>query len=280
MKNFLLIGLFTLITISSCELIEDASDELNQANIAAGLKEALKVGTDTATSKLAITDGYFKDAAVKILLPTDLQNQIADFKAFEINLFGLGTVTGEQIYNSGIPALGINSLKSKEDDLILGINRAAETAASEAGPIFFSAITDITIADAEGILRGSDSAATNYLRGKTFDALFLSFEPKINSAINNVKIGELSVEERFANFAVEYNKILNTSVPTGLISTATVGELANLNTIAQPDISTFATDRGLKGLFIKIKEEEKNIRENPLARVTELLKEVFGLLDK
>ena len=280
MKNFLLIGLFTLITISSCELIEDASDELNQTNIAAGLKEALKVGTDTATSKLAITDGYFKDAAVKILLPTDLQNQIADFKAFEINLFGFGTVTGEQIYNSGIPALGINSLKSKEDDLILGINRAAETAASEAGPIFFSAITDITIADAEGILRGNDSAATNYLRGKTFDALFLSFEPKINSAINNVKIGELSVEERFANFAVEYNKILNTSVPTGLISTATVGELANLNTIAQPDISTFATDRGLKGLFIKIKEEEKNIRENPLARVTELLKEVFGLLDK
>lgn len=275
----LLLGFLILSTLSSCEFLEENIDDPQNIDIAAGLKEALRVGTDTATSKLAVLDGYLKDEAVKILLPDELEANINKFKAFEINLFGLGQYTGEQIYNAGIPILGINSLASKEDDLILGINRAAETAAKEAGPIFFGAITEITITDAEDILYGADTAATAYLIGKTYSSLFDTFEPKVNDAISNVKIGEKTVEALYANFVLEYNKIVNTSVPTGILTSTSLGELANISAISEPDISAFATEKGLDGLFLKVQEEEANIRKDPFARVNQILKDVFGLLD-
>lgn len=274
----LLWSLLFLTSMVSCEFLENAAEQAQTFDIAEGLKEALKVGTDTATSKLAVLDGYLKDEAVKILLPDELQDNINKFKNFEINIIGLGKISGEQVYNAGIPSLGINSLASKEDDLILGINRAAERAAKEAGPIFFDAITSITISDAESILYGSDSAATTYLIDKTYNSLFNNFEPKVNTAINSVQIGNKSVEEVYANFVLEYNKILNTKVLAGFTSSS-IGELANINTISESDISSFATNKGLQGLFLKVREEEKNIRENPFARVTQILKDVFGLLD-
>jgi hypothetical protein len=68
-------------------------------------------------------------------------------------------------------------------------------------------------------------------------------------------------------------------VPTGLLSTATIGELMNINTIAATDISEYSTNKGLDGLFLKVADQEKKIRTDPLARVTELLEKVFGLLD-
>ncbi|MFT6034927.1 MAG: hypothetical protein ACI9XJ_000495, partial [Marivirga sp.] len=265
----ILFSLIILTTISSCEFLEDSLEQVQTLDIAAGLKEALRVGTDTATSKLAVLDGYLKDEAVKILLPDELEANINKFKAFEINIFGIGQLTGEQVYNSGIPLLGINSLESKEGDLIIGINRAAEAAAKEAGPIFFDAITQMTITDAEAILYGSDTAATAYLVDKTYTALFNTFEPKVNNAIKTVLIGQKPVEELYANFVAEYNKIVNTSVPTGLFSNTSIGTLANVAAISESDISAFATAKGLNGLFLKVQEEEKNIREDPFARVSQ-----------
>lgn len=265
--------------LHSCDLLDEAADQLQQPNIAEGLKEALRVGTDTAVSKLAITDGYLKDEAVKILLPDELEEQIANFKATSVDVFGVGTLSGEDIYNAGIPELGINSLASLEEEMIVGINRAAENAASEAAPIFVDAILGITIADAENILYGPDDAATVYLKDNTFQQLFSTYEPKIDQAINRVKVGNKSVEEVYADFVNEYNSILNKQIPTSLTSFSSLGELLNVETISDPDISGFATEKGLDGLFLKIQEEEANIRENPLARVTDLLEEVFGLLD-
>lgn len=264
--------------IISCELLEGLETTNSEPDIAAGLREALKVGTDTATSRLAALDGYLKDEAVKILLPDELEQRIAAFKAIEINVFGIANFTGEQIYNTGIPGF-TTGLKSIEDELILGINRAAESAASEAGPIFFNAITDITIDDAKGILFGEDDAATVYLRDNTFEALVTTYEPKIDQAINNVKVGNKSVEQLYNDFVTSYNNILATEVPTGLFSSTNIANLANLSSIDQTDLSTFATTKGLDGLFLKIKNEEANIRENPFNRVTDILKEVFGLLD-
>ena len=79
MKKLLFISL-VFVSISSCELLEDATENTQNIDIAEGLKEALRVGTDTATSKLAVVDGYLKDQAVKILLPDELEKQIQDFK--------------------------------------------------------------------------------------------------------------------------------------------------------------------------------------------------------
>jgi len=275
MKKYFALAIL-LVNVVSCELLEDAANDTGSIDIAEGLKEALKVGTDTATSKLAVLDGYLKDEAVKILLPDELEAQIQKFKDFQINILGLGSISGEQIYSAGLPAFGINSLESREEELILGINRAAETAAKEVGPIFFDAITSITITDAENILYGSDTAATAFLIDRTYASLFNTFEPKVNAAVNSVRVGnsERSVEELYSDYVAEYNNILNTSVGLG-----TIGSLSNLNTISQPDISAFATEKGLSGLFLKVQEEEKSIRENPLARVTEILQDVFQLLD-
>ncbi len=267
-----------LISFYSCDILDSGSSN-SGPNIAEGLKEALRVGTDTAVSRLAKTDGYLKDQAVKILLPPEIQQQIESFKAINIDIFGLASFTGEEIYTLGIPTLGINSLSGLEENLITGINRAAESAANEAGPIFVDAITGITIADANNILFGADNAATVYLKDNTFSALFNTYEPKIDQAINQVKVGEISVEDVYNNFVTEYNTILSTNIPTGLFQSQALADVAGLTLLEEPDLSSFATNKGLDGLFIKIEEEEGRIRENPLNRVTELLQDVFGLLD-
>ncbi len=277
MKN-ILISIIIVSLLSSCELFEDEGGS-DDPNIAAGLKEALRVGTDTAVSRLARVDGYLKDQAVKILLPDEVEEKIAAFKAIEIDIFGLETLTGEEIYNTGVPLLNISSLAGLEDNLITGINRAAESAASEAGPIFFDAITGITIVDANNILFGPDDAATTFLRDNTFQSLFNTYEPRIDVAVNSVNIGDQSVESVYNSFISEYNNILSTNIPTGILTSESLASLAGLEQIPETDLSAFATEEGLDGLFLKIEEEEANIREDPLARVTSLLQEVFSLLD-
>lgn len=281
MKTFILsLGLIGgVILFSGCETANDIinNSELTDEEIVEGLKEALKVGTDTSTATLSKEDGYYQDLAVRILLPTELQTSITSFKAKSITYSGL-TISGEQIYNGySNPLLGINipGLKSKEQELIKGINRAAEDAAKTAGPIFIDAITDITIEDGFNILFGGDStAATAYLRSKTEAALFARYEPKIEASLQTVKIGNTSVVDEYEEFVQSYNDILN----TGLGST-TIGQLAGVNTVAAADLSVYSTNRGLDGLFLKVSEEESDIRNNPLARVNAILQKVFGELD-
>jgi len=129
-------------------------------------------------------------------------------------------------------------------------------------------------------LYGSDSAATTFLVDRTYSSLFDTFEPKVDVAVNSVKINGQSIEALYASYVTDYNEILNVSVPTGLTNFSSIGELAGLNSISQPDISAFATEKGLDGLFLKVQEEEKNIREDPFARVTQILEDVFSLLDQ
>jgi hypothetical protein len=276
-SSIFFLSTLTLLFVTSCELLE-GTDTDSGPNIAEGLKEALRVGTDSATYRLASVDGYLKDQAVKILLPDELSAQIAAFKAIEVNIAGL-SYTGEDIYSTGIPLFNINSLQAVEDDLIMGINRAAESAAKEAGPIFFGAITSITISDANNILFGADDAATLFLKDNTFDALFTTYEPKINNAISNVKVGNNSVEDVYSNFINSYNDILNKEINIPFLLNTSILQLTDLSTIQEADLSSFATTKGLDGLFLKIEKEEANIRENPFNRVTEILKDVFGLLD-
>ena len=177
--------------------------------------------------------------------------------------------------------MNIASLKDKEDELILGINRAAEAAANSAGPIFKDAIVQMSFDDAKGILNGADTSATSYLRGATYNSLFNEYEPVISNALNSVKIGGVSVATAYENYIADYNNIVNKKVdPTGFISDATLGSLGNLNTVQVTDLSAYSTNKGLNGLFLKVSDEEKNIRENPFAYISDILQKVFGSLLK
>jgi hypothetical protein len=137
-----------------------SSKGLTNADIISGLKEALSVGTNNGTSKLSMVDGFFKDAALKILMPVEAQK-------VEKKLRDIGM--GKQV-----------------DNAILSMNRAAEDAAKSAAPIFLNAIKGITIQDGLGILKGGDFAATNYLKEKTVAQLTEAFRPVIEQSLQKV----------------------------------------------------------------------------------------------
>jgi len=136
------------------------SGGLTTDEIAAGLKEALSVGAEQSGKKLSALDGYFGNAAIKVLMPEEA-------KKVEQKLRSLGM--GKQV-----------------DQAILSMNRAAEDAAKSAAPIFINAIKQMTIQDAMGILKGGDLAATNYLKNKTTASLTESFRPVIEQSLKKV----------------------------------------------------------------------------------------------
>jgi hypothetical protein len=136
------------------------STGLTNDEVISGLKEALQVGAENSGKKLSALDGFFKDAAIKILMPEEA-------KKVEKTLRNLGM--GKQV-----------------DNAILSMNRAAEDAAKDAVPIFINAIKQMSIQDAFGILKGGDFAATNYLKDKTTSALIDAFRPVIENSLKKV----------------------------------------------------------------------------------------------
>ena len=235
----ILIGLGTL--LSSCEQLGllDPELPLSEEEVVNGLRQALYHGTDTAITKLNKENGFFGDELVKILLPAEAQ-PVYDI----LNLLPTSLV----------------------DNTILAINRAAEDAATEAAPIFVNAITDITISDGFDILYGTDTAATIYLKGKTYQQLFDAFKPKIENSLNKDLVLGLSAESLYSSLINAYNK-------------ASLGGFL-FNEIKTNSLSEHTTNRALRGLFRKVGDEEKLIRENPAHRVTDILERVFSELDK
>ncbi|HMP98853.1 MAG TPA: DUF4197 domain-containing protein [Cyclobacteriaceae bacterium] len=143
-------------------------------------------------------------------------------------------------------------LGNEVDRFVTTLNRGAEEAAKEAKPIFVSAIRSMTIEDAFGILRGEENAATQYLQRTTSAQLKQRFLPVIQSALEKT-----NATRYYTDLVSTYNKI-------------PLVERVN------PDLDDYATDKAIEGLFYMIAIEEKNIRENPGARATDLLKRVFG----
>ncbi len=133
---------------------------LSSAEIISGLKEALQQGAEKSTDKLSLVDGFFKDAAVKILMPPEAQK-----------------------VESRLRSLGMGNLV---DNAILSMNRAAEDAAKSAAPIFINAIKGMSVQDALGILKGGDFAATDYLKTKTSASLTEAFRPVIETSLKKV----------------------------------------------------------------------------------------------
>jgi hypothetical protein len=140
----------------------------------------------------------------------------------------------------------------KVDEFELTLNRAAEDAAKEAAPIFVNAITSMTITDAKNILTGPDNAATSYLQGRTSDPLGQAFSPHIKKALDATSATRL-----WGELTTLYNRIpLVKKVETNL--------------------TKYTTDKALKGMFLVVAEEELKIRKDPAARVSDILKRVFG----
>jgi hypothetical protein len=143
-------------------------------------------------------------------------------------------------------------LGDEVDRFVMTLNRGAEDAAQQAKPIFIDAIKKMSINDAWGILRGQPDAATQYLKRTTTAQLKTAFSPVIQNSLNKV-----NATKYYGEIVTKYNKL-------------PFVEKVN------PDLNSYATDLAIQGLFVMIAKEEKNIRENPVARTTDLLKRVFG----
>jgi hypothetical protein len=146
-------------------------------------------------------------------------------------------------------------LGSEVDRFVMTLNRGAENAAKEAKPIFISAIRSMTIEDAWAILRGEENAATNYLRRTTSDQLRERFRPVIKNSLDQV------------NATKYYADLINTYNQIPLVQKV------------NPDLEDYATQKAMDGLFHLIAQEESQIRKDPVARTSELLKKVFGSQD-
>jgi len=140
------------------------------------------------------------------------------------------------------------------DDAIVSMNRAAEDATKSAAPIFLNAIKQMTIQDAWGILRGGDTSATHYLKTKTTSPLTAAFKPVIEQSLSKV-----NATKYWGDMVNAYNKV-----------NIFGGEKLN------PDLSAYVTDKAMFGIFHEVGEQEKQIRKDPVARTTDLLKKVFG----
>ncbi len=198
---------------------------LSTDEIVSGLKEALSIGAEKSGSKLSATDGFFKDAAVKILLPKEVQDVEK-----KMRMLGMGKLV---------------------DNAVLSMNRAAEDASKAAAPIFLSAIKKMTVTDAINILRGTDTAATGYLRKSTTPELTASFKPVIEEALKKT-----DATKYWKDVFTAYNRFSSKEVDT--------------------DINSYVTTQALHGLFYYVAQEEVNIRKNPADRVTDVLKKVFA----
>lgn len=143
-------------------------------------------------------------------------------------------------------------LGNEVDKFILTLNRGAEDAAKSAVPIFVSAIKQMTIADAWAILRGDKDAATQYLKRTTSQQLYNAFNPVMVKSLEKT-----NATKYYGDLVNQYNKI-------------------PLVQKVNPDLDDYATQKAIDGLFILVAQEEANIRENPIARTTELLRRVFS----
>jgi Protein of unknown function (DUF4197) len=149
---------------------------ITDSKASAGLKEALEVATEKAVSLTGRTNGYFGDAAIKILMPAKLQSM-----------------------EQGLRAVGYGP---QIDEFVLSMNRAAEQAAPAAKQIFTNAITNMSFDDAKKILTGGDTAATDYFKAKTTDQLTAAFKPVIDK-----RMGEVGVTKQYQALVGKFETI-------------------------------------------------------------------------
>ena len=200
---------------------------LTVGEIDSGLRQALTLGTERVAGRIGLENGYFGDPQIKIPLPGKLGELQQTFD-------------------------GVPFVSPLFDDLELRMNRAAESAVPAARQIVVDAVSSITLEDAVGILRGGNTAATDFLRARTETNLRQTFTPFVDQALTE---------------SGAFRSLQSVVDAPGV--NALVGDYRN-------DLTTHAVNLGLDGLFYYVAAEEQRIRENPVARTTDLLRKVFG----
>jgi hypothetical protein len=218
---------------TDAQLLKDAKKLLNPKNkgltekdAADGIKEALVNGTGESVKMVSTLDGYWGNPEIKIPFPAEAKDMESKLRAM-----GMG---------------------KKVDEFNESMNRAAEKAATEAKNIFIAAIKNMTVRDAINIVKGTDNAATMYLKNNTSPELIGKFRPIIKTSLDNV-----NATKYWGDLITVYNKI---------------PFIKKMN----PDLPQYVTQKAIDGLFIMIAKEELKIRKDPAARTSELLKKVFG----
>jgi len=252
MKKILFLLVACFITVTSCDMIKDATSGLSNDDIVQGLKTALEVGADSSVFKTHKTNGFYNDVLIKIAFPQEAAIVLQ--------------------YKDIVP--GLNDMVT---NFVLSMNRAAEDAAGEATPIFKNAITSLSIADGLDILNGTNpasitkagtafdsTAATQYLISTTYSDLKSAFAPKIGASLDKKLVGSYSTKQLWSDLATTYN------------TAALFGGWQTINT----DLGEYVTEQALKGMFTKVGQEEIKIRRDPWKWVStavgDILTKVFG----
>jgi hypothetical protein len=217
---------FAIVTFAPAALAQ--LEGITSREAASALKAALEKGSQAAVAALGRTDGYFGNPRVRIPLPESLQRTERAMRRF-----GMGRYA---------------------DELILAMNRAAESAVPEARALFVDAVRRMSVQDAKDILQGGDTAGTAYFRRSTEAQLRKRFRPIVQRATARVGL------------ARQYNAYAERGVAFGLVKK----EQANLD--------DYVTQKALDGLFLMVAEEEKQIRKDPVGAGTAIIRKVFGAL--
>lgn len=203
-------------------------NDLSNRDVVAGLKTALNKGAVNAVGNLGKVDGFFGNDRVKIPLPDSMKKVDKTLRSI-----GMGQYA---------------------DELVLTMNRAAEAAVPEAKSLLISAVKEMSVQDAKGILSGGDTSATDYFRGKTSSKLSAKFLPIVRQATAKVGVAQ------------KYNQLAGNAARLGLVDES------------QVNLENYITQKALAGLFLMIADEEKAIRASPLEQGSKLLTKVFGSL--
>ena len=225
-KTTLCITTLLFISITWFFTASQLSAGLDQGTISSGLKEALSMSTERAIAAVGRTDGFYGNQLIKILMPEKLR-MVTD-------------------------VLSKAGMKKQIDAFILSMNRAAEKAAPKAASIFIDAIKGMNMGDAQKILNGGDTAATDFFKEKTAKNIYDAFKPIITASLGQ------------AGTTQQFNNIMNKAKALPLMGNVSF------------DLDDYVTKKATGGLFLMLGQQEKNIRTNPAARSTELLKTVFG----
>lgn len=244
MNRTWIFGAAIAVVFSSCDVLmqagQIAASSMVPTNdeVVKGLKEALVNGVTTGSSNLNKRGAFFGNAALKILMPPEVANVESKIR----NSMVLNTLIGGQL-----------------DKCIQAMNDGAENAMAKAIPIFKDAVMGMSFSDAMGILKGGKGSATNFLRQTTTNALYASFKPVIQTALDEVNV-------------TKYWEPIVSTINSNKV-------LLGLNKDINPDLTMYVTEKATYGLFTEIEKEENAIRENPVKRTTAILKKVFDYAD-
>jgi hypothetical protein len=221
----ILIALLMVVTSAQAHA---SLDRISNTDAVSGLKQALNDGSIAAVGKLGVANGFLGNPKVKIPLPPSVQRVEGAMRAV-----GMG---------------------KQADDLVLSMNRAAETAVVEAKPLLVDAVKKMSVQDAKKILSGGDTAATEYFKRNTQAPLAQRFLPIVKRATDKVGLAQ------------QYNAIAGQGVAFGLVKED------------QASIERYVTQKTLDGLYFMIGEQEKNFRKNPVGATSDIVKRVFGAI--